>query len=386
MSVILPIAAHRRGACPTLDAPMQTGDGLLARLRVKGRRLTPAQLAALAELAGEHGNGLVEISARGNLQVRGLTAGSAAPFARGVEAVATIERGLVVETPPLAGDDPTEIDDPRPLAGSIRAAAMVLANRLGPKVTVIVDGNGRLNLSQLKADIRLTAIGSAQWACSVGGRSEIILRNDALMVTLRYLRQIADLGLEARGTDLAGEDGVQKSSATISSIGRFALRGSTATGIVLPFGSIDHGALKALAIAAADHGVVEIRLAPQHGLLLIDASDALLDEAEALGFIVSSADPRLRISACIGSDGCASGHIPARQVATRLAPILPETGHLHVAGCTKGCAHPLRAALTLVGREDGYGLVIDGTAGDTPAMILRDDQIESVIARSGQPG
>lgn len=365
---------------------MQTGDGLLARLRIKDRRLTPQQLAGLADLAGEHGNGLVEISARGNLQVRGLTPGSAVPFARGVESIAAIERGLVVETPPLAGDDPSEIDDPRPLAGSIRAASMLLANRLGPKVTVIVDGNGGLNLSQLKADIRLTAIGSGQWACSVGGRSEIILRNDALMVTLRYLRQIADLGLDARGTDLAGEAGMSRPTATISSIGSFALRSETATGIVLPFGSIDHKALKALAVAATRHGISQIRLAPQHGLLLFNATLELLAEAEALGFITNPDDPRLRISACIGSDGCTSGHIPARQVATQLAPSLPEDGHLHVAGCEKGCAHPRRAALTLVGREDGYGLVFDGTAGDTPAMILRDDQIESAIARPGQPG
>ena len=173
MSVTLPIAAYRRGACPTLDAPMQTGDGLLTRLRIRGGRLAPAQLARIAALAAEHGNGIVEITDRGNLQVRGLTPASAAPFARAIEAVVTIERGLVIETPPLAGDDPTEIDDPRPLAGSIRGAAMLLSARLGPKVTVIVDGNGKLNLSPLKADIRLTAIGSGQWACSVGGRSRM---------------------------------------------------------------------------------------------------------------------------------------------------------------------------------------------------------------------
>ena len=51
---------------------MLTGDGLLARLRVAGGRLTPMQLGAIAALAREHGNGLLEITARGNLQVRGL--------------------------------------------------------------------------------------------------------------------------------------------------------------------------------------------------------------------------------------------------------------------------------------------------------------------------
>ena len=380
MSVTLPIAAYRRGACPTLDAPMQTGDGLLARLRVKGGGLTPDQLARIAALAAEHGNGLIEITDRGNLQVRGLTPASTAPFARAIEALIKIERGLVVETPPLAGDDPTEIDDPRPLAASIRAAATLLSARLGPKVTVIVDGNGKLNLSPLKADIRLTAIGSGQWACSVGGRSDVILRNDALMVTLRHLRRIADLGIAARATDLPGAAATPHRMQSISPIGSLALHDTTATGIALPFGSSVHTAIAALAEAATRHGVSEFRLAPHHALLSIGAPPGFAAAAEALGFVTAPDDPRTRISACIGSEGCASGHIPARAIAAQLAPHLAPDTTLHVSGCAKGCAHPRRAGLTLVGQPDGYGLVIEGMAGDTPQALLRAEQLESAVA------
>ncbi|MNY45421.1 Nicotinate dehydrogenase subunit A [compost metagenome] len=46
----------------------------------------------------------------------------------------------MVETPPLAGSDPYEVLDPRPLARAIRDGSAALAPRLGPKVTVIVDG------------------------------------------------------------------------------------------------------------------------------------------------------------------------------------------------------------------------------------------------------
>ena len=380
MSVAIPIAAHRRGACPTLHEPMQTGDGLLARLRIKGGRVTPGQLAGIAALAAEHGNGQVEITARGNLQVRGLRPASAAPFARGIEALVSIERGLVVETPPLAGDDPTEIADPRPLAASIRGASMLLAARLGPKVTVIVDGNGRLNLSPLKADIRLTAIGSDQWACSVGGRSDVILRNEALMITLRHLRQIADLGMDARATDLPGSAAVERRTRAASSIGQFALRSTTAIGIALPYGSAGHAAITALADAATGHDIGELRFAPHHGLLAVGATPAFVAEAAGLGFITAADDPRSRISACIGSDGCASGHVPARSIAARLAASLAPDKTLHVSGCAKGCAHPRRADVTLVGRDDGYGLVIGGMAGDTPATVLRADQLGAAVA------
>jgi len=105
-----------------------------------------------------------------------------------------------------------------------------------------------------------------------------------------------------------------------------------------------------------------------------------------MGFITTTDDPRLDISACIGSAGCASGHFAARELASRLAQTIRPKGELHVSGCAKGCAHPRRAALTLVGRADGYGLVIDGKAGDTPRTLLKADQIESAITGALRQG
>ena len=66
----------RRGWCPSTLKPMETGDGWLVRLHPPGARLTPAQLRRIAALAARHGNGLIEISARGNMQLRGVTAES----------------------------------------------------------------------------------------------------------------------------------------------------------------------------------------------------------------------------------------------------------------------------------------------------------------------
>lgn len=389
MSVALPMEARRRGACPTLEAPMRTGDGLLARIRIAGGRVTPDQLAAIGVLAAQHGNGLVEITARGNLQVRGLTPASAVPFARAVEALLPIERGLVVETPPLAGDDPSEIDDPRPVAAAIRDWSVSLEARLGPKVTVIVDGNGQLRLSALKADIRVVAHAADLWMVSIGNcTNEPVDTTTALGLVRQALEQIARLGPDARATDLvAVGPRPQKLSrlddAEVSSVGTFALHQCSITGIAMPFGSVDAVTLVALSEAAAHHGIGQLRLAPHHALLAMDAPAAFLADAAVLGFITAADDPRLRISACIGSEGCASGYIPARSVAARLAVHLSDATSLHVSGCSKGCAHPRRADLTLVGRPDGYGLVIGGRAGDTPATVLRAYQLESAVAGQG---
>ena len=64
----------RRGACPTLAEPMQTGDGWLARLSVA--ELSAAQLTGLAMAAGRLGNGILEVTGRGSLQIRGLAEGA----------------------------------------------------------------------------------------------------------------------------------------------------------------------------------------------------------------------------------------------------------------------------------------------------------------------
>jgi len=400
MSHALPIAARdtlRRGACPSLDAPMQTGDGLLARLRIAGGALTPAQLGAIAQLALQHGTGQVEITARSNLQVRGLTPLSAPLLARAVEALVEIERGLVVEVPPLAGDDASEIADPRALAAAIREG-VEWGEALGPKVTVVVDGNGSINLAALKADIRLVAVGEDRWTISVGTHFfGLLAEADAAESVLTLLGLIAQRGPAARATDLspllvrtllAGHllEAPAPLQAANSSIGSFALRDTTANGIALPFGATDGQALMALAEAGAQHGVISFRLAPHHVLLALGADAGFAAMAKDLGFITDPSDPRRRISACIGSDGCASGHIPARRIAAQLAASLDATSTLHVSGCSKGCAHPRRAALTLVGQPDGYGLVIAGTAGDTPQFNLRADQLESAIAGTARQG
>ncbi len=73
-----------RGWCPTVHAPMPSGDGMLARVKPFGGRLPAAALSALAEAVAAFGNGVVELTGRGNLQVRGLR--DASGFARAMVA------------------------------------------------------------------------------------------------------------------------------------------------------------------------------------------------------------------------------------------------------------------------------------------------------------
>ena len=67
----------KRGWCPTVHAPMLSGDGLLVRVKPFGGRLPAAALHTFAAAVAEYGNGIVELTGRGNLQVRGVRDASA---------------------------------------------------------------------------------------------------------------------------------------------------------------------------------------------------------------------------------------------------------------------------------------------------------------------
>ncbi|WP_412177416.1 precorrin-3B synthase [Mesorhizobium sp. YC-39] len=449
-------AFSRRGACPALSAPMQTGDGLLVRLNPVTGGLAPKSLIGLCESALRHGNGILEVTARGSLQIRGLTLESARLLAVEVDALGIeVRTGVPIETGPLAGLDLQEIADPRPLAEHIRLAIdeAGLTQRLGPKVSVIVDGGGQLAMDAVTADVRLTAIRTdegVRWLVAVAGDRQnatplVMVEEDAARdIAVAVLRMVAEKGREAHARDLTerqltslaswhsvpppsvlpdisparGEIGssdavacpatlvvgesrdessisplagemsgrteggaqdrlpLKLSEPIPSPIGPFPLASDiTALGIGLPFGSMPAQGLIDLAKQASELGSTEIRLAPGRALLFLGLSpsdcSSLQNTAAALGFVTSPADPRTRIAACPGAPACASGRIATRDIAETIAAensdILDASLTLHISGCAKGCAHPGSAAITLVGGENGAGLVVNGTAKALPA-------------------
>ncbi|MCS0496378.1 precorrin-3B synthase [Ancylobacter sp. MQZ15Z-1] len=400
-------AAMRRGACPSLPEPMPTGDGLLARLQ-PAAPLTPDQLAGLARLACECGNGIVEVTARGKLQLRGLTAESAARLPAGVDALGIVPvGGFPVETGALAGLDPAEAFDPRPLAQAISEGAAGLVPRLAPKVSVVVDGGGTLHPGALKADIALTAGGRGRVLVRLAGLvAGEVARERAAEVTVGLLARLAGHGATARMDGMVRQEGMARLRAAFGldavpephrppaePVGLHALNdGSFAFGIAPPFGQATAGALERLTDAVRASGARHVEPAAGRALLIVGlargAAELLAREAAALGFIVDPSDPLRRVAACPGAPACASARIETRALATALAPLLAGSGmggELHVSGCAKGCAHPARAALTIVGLDAGAGIVVEGTPRDAPARIVPlgrlDAELRELLAR-----
>ncbi|MEO9338030.1 precorrin-3B synthase [Mesorhizobium sp. SB112] len=415
----------RRGACPALSAPMQTGDGLLVRLNPITQGLPPKTLIGLCKSALRHGNGIIEVTARGSVQIRGLTETSAPLLAEEVDALGiSVRTGVPVETGPLAGLDPSETADPTPLAESIRAAITErdLSERLGPKVSVVVDGGGQFGMDSVQADIRLTADGDI-WQLSIAGDAgtatflRSVSTEDAPTAAISILESIAERGRDARARDLisqnvlgiltngpsspcrdllpaCGEKNEAQASRTTSfspPAGRRSRQGDEgqiaklgivdlgtqahALSIALPYGSVTAETLIAICDAAAKHGASEIRPALQRRLLILGLSTntcaTLQTESATLGFITDASDPRRSIAACPGAPACASGQIETREIAERIAEqsgdVLDPSVTLHISGCAKGCAHPASSALTIVGGENGAGFVVCGTAKGLPA-------------------
>jgi precorrin-3B synthase len=109
--------------------------------------------------------------------------------------------------------------------------------------------------------------------------------------------------------------------------------------------------------------------------------------AQRLGFIVDAQDPRRRIVACPGAPACVSGLIAARALAAEIARDVPLAGEglaVHVSGCAKGCAHPAAAPLTIVGTEQGCGIIAGDTARATPSAYLDLSGLVAALGGSGR--
>jgi precorrin-3B synthase len=303
-------------------------------------------------------------------------------------------------------------------AAELRQAIAGARLALSPKISVVVDGAGRLHLDALSADIRLRAVGPAEqprFCVALGGDGTSatwlgsIEPSDVADMAVGLLQIIAAHGPTARAADILRTEGVDAfrsvSEALIALSPAPARRmpaemiglhsasdGTTAVGIGLAFGHSQADSLAKFIRIAADAGARAVRPVPDRAMLLLgvavtDAGD-LAAAAEQLGFVARADDPRRRIAACPGCPACASGLIPARALASALTPALGpilmaerKGTTVHISGCQKGCAHPTPATLTLVGTPHGCGIIHYGSARATPKHYVDPANLNAEISR-----
>ncbi|SFF60940.1 nitrite/sulfite reductase [Blastococcus tunisiensis] len=374
----------RVDACPGAVQTHAAADGPLARVRVPGGALSGAQFRVLARAAVEFGDGTLELTSRGNVQLRGLTAGTGAELgerlaAAGLLPSATHERVRNVLASTLTGRAGGLLDVRRWVAAfdAGLCADPALADLPGRFLATFDDGRG--DVAGLGGDVGLLALGPASAALLLGG-TDTGLRTTpedavglALAAARAFLAERAEQGGTAwRLTELA--DGVERVAARlpgsrtepvrvptapdIGPAGEFAQNdGRTALVAVVPLGRLTADQSDLLAETAN-----ELQVTPWRGVVLPDLPDASAAAALAgAGLVVDRGSPWLRVTACAGLPGCAKSRADVRTDAAAAVAVgtLPADGaRQHWAGCERRCGRPRGAVVDVIATGAGYRIEV----------------------------
>jgi precorrin-3B synthase len=373
-----------KGWCPTALRPMLSGDGLVVRIRARGGRLSTAQASGIADLATRHGNGLIDLTGRANLQIRGVSVERHAPLVAElaqlglVDPAAELEAQRNILVAPFWRDG----EDTQVLAAELERALAKRPLHLPHKFGFAVDCGSERVLAQAPADIRIERGTNGDLVVRADGAKlgravakENVIETAIALATWFVASGGANDGRGRMAAHIAG--GAMLPNTLVGDTAPAASTSRPHPGLVaggalvgLPFGQIESAALNHLGSLAPG-----LRLTPWRMILL----EGLHEMPRHDGLVTRVDDPSIRIAACTGAPACPEAKAETRLLAAALAPHVPKDARLHVSGCAKGCAHLGSSDLTLVGSENGFDLVRHGTARDEPALrglsretILRD--------------
>jgi precorrin-3B synthase len=356
-----------KGWCPGALRPMESGDGWLVRIRPPGGMLTPAQAAGIAAASKAYGNGILDLSSRANLQLRGVRPEAHPALIDTLSALGLIDADITTEsarnlviTPFWRAEDDTQL-----LAARL-TTALAKAPALPAKFGFAVDTGARPALTETPADIRLERAAGGQLILRPDGHplGQPVTTDTAVPAALALAAWFLATGGAPQGR---GRMAAHLAVATLPS--GFTIPAAPAADPTPP-GITDTGALIGFAFGQVQADTLaelaglghDLRLTPWRTLLI-----AGLQAMPAIPRLITRPDdPLLRVTACTGAPGCPQALAETRSLALSLATGLASDSHLHVSGCAKGCAHPGPAPMTLVATPRGYDLIRNGKASDAP--------------------
>lgn len=410
------VAKYRRGACPGILTPMQTGDGWLLRIRHVIGGLSPSQIRCIARIVQAAGGGDAELTRRGSLQLRGFDevqlqdAQRTLMDALGRRDEAAGEARRVVVAPPVADLDDAATGNPLPLARAIESALVADAGlqALPPKTAVVVDAGGAASVAGLDADIHVHLRGD-RVVFRIGRAGVCVLDTpDKAVDTIRAVFRgfLANSGNAADGgrlRDRAAPDDVAawigRRPASAASLDGVETEGPQApplgvpergrwVAVGFPFGAVSARALEPLADlaeqAADPAEPPTLRLSPWRALFIgpVDPARFDLNACAALGGILRPDDPRLRVDACVGAPGCSRSHVRTREDARMFAELADARGlhaAIHISGCAKRCGAPASGPVELEAGSDGYAVRPTGAEEPTATGLPRERAFEYAL-------
>ncbi|WP_375424568.1 precorrin-3B synthase [uncultured Friedmanniella sp.] len=347
--------------CPGVLRPHQAADGAMVRIRIPGGQLTGTALAALGAAADTFGSGVLHLTSRASLQVRGLPPALPPAFEDAITAAGSLpspthERVRNVVCSPLTGLSGGRADLRSMVAALDRAvlAEPALALLSGRFLFGLDDGRG--DTVALRPDLGYLALDPSRGRIVVGGRGREVPARDAVDelvgLALDFAAAAEPVGawrvsdLPGWVAGLGGLESVSLPEAELMPLGAVGPHASVA----VPLGFLAPEQWRAV-VEAAEGGRVVVT--PWRGLVVAGAADRLAGLA-ASGLVASSASPWTAISACVGAPWCAHGRVDTQAlVRSAVDPALDDGAEAawprtHVSGCERRCGAPVGAHRDLV--------------------------------------
>ncbi|MFY0617824.1 cobalamin biosynthesis protein CobG [Shimia sp.] len=354
-----------KGWCPGAYKPMMSGDGLVVRVRPMMARLTLEQALGLCDISSDFGSGLIDLTSRANLQIRGVTEQDHETVLN-----ALADLGMLPDDPELESRRNILVPPLWTMGDDAEQITHDLVARLGdlpelpPKMGVAVDVAGAPQFAKDSADFRFERSTDDALILRADGASrgrpiEVETAVDALIEMANWFVNTDGPSRRRMAAHTAVTHLPPEWQASLpASPCKQLVPGKTALGSVLgvAFGQIEAKKLRQL---ITDTDATALRVTPWR-LFLLEG----VDHADTDHFITTANDPLLTTTACPGAPLCPSATVETRRLAHALAQ--RTTGPLHVSGCSKGCAHPRPCATTLIGRDGAFDLVKNGTPWDAP--------------------
>lgn len=349
-----------KGWCPDAYRPMAAGDGLLVRIRPRLGRLTAAQVLGLCDAATTHGNGLIDLTRRANLQLRGVTEAGWPPLLDRLLALDLIDADPATETRRsiLTAPDWHPGDDTTTIAQTLASRLAELPD-LPPKTGFVIDAGAAPCLTTESGDFRIERGHHGGLILRADGRPTGIPvapddAVDALIELAHWFTASGGTGRMAKHTaelpHWASGDTPPAPATAPPTPGAHPL--GAAYGV--PFGQIAAHDFAQLAATA-------LRLTPWRLLIAEGATPVAIP-----GLLLDPANPLLHVDACPGAPQCPQATVDTRALARRLAGY--TTGSLHISGCAKGCARSRPATTVLTGRDGHFDLARNARAGAPPSL------------------
>ena len=390
-------------ACPGLLRIVQALDGGICRVKLAGGVLSSAQARAIAEAAEHCASGVLELTNRSNLQIRGVRPDQQAELIERLLAAglgpsnpaADDVRNLLLS--PAAGLDPQALLDTRPLAAELLDLLQntPALHGLSAKFAIQLDGGEALAMLEHPHDIWLSALSCtpARLAFGLAGcptdtplglvdakqattlieqllrlflelagnahsRMRQLLSVIPASQLLQQLQMRLPFAVQAAPADWQHAPVSQRAPIGIYPQQQADLRLVAAASRL---GRIDAAQLETLADLAEQYGDASLRLTPWQGLLLPNIPEQSASKVQhtlaELGLLTDAQEPLSNLIACTGSSACGKGLADSKADALRLAERLRASTarpQVHLSACPRSCAAAHTAPFTLLASSAGH--------------------------------